>query len=397
VAFFSSANNLIPDDTNNNIDVFVHDFENGLTTRVSGPDGVFPLGVKSTPYGASISSDGQYVAFPSYANTLVMTDTNNEADIFVYDKPTETYERVSIASDGTEASSWSISPALSADGRYVAFASIADNLITGDGNYSIDVFVHDRITRETSRVSQASDGTPGNYGSQCPSISSDGNSIAFRSFANTLVLGDTNDQEDVFVRKVNSQETIRVSANSVGVQGNNDSDCPSISGDGQLIAFSSFASNLVISDTNNFSDVFIHDLATGETDQVSVSSDGTQGNGNSLNPKISANGQYITFESYATDLIAGDTNNYCGVNFLDNCKDIFVRDLMTSQTFRVSITHVGSEANGISLSPSISGDGNVVVFQSEASNLVSGDTNAQDDIFAYAVAASYIYLPLVQR
>jgi Tol biopolymer transport system component len=184
-------------------------------------------------------------------------------------------ERVSVASDGSEGNDYSAYPSISADGRYVAFESWASNLVDGDTNYSYDVFVHDRWTGETTCVSIASDGTHGNNFSYSPSISANGRYVAFSSDANRLVSGDTNNSTDVFVHDRWTGETTRVSIASDGTQGNDVSSDPSISADGRFVAFQSSASNLVISDTNNASDIFVHDRQAGETSIVSIASDGT--------------------------------------------------------------------------------------------------------------------------
>jgi Tol biopolymer transport system component len=189
-------------------DVFVHDHMTGVTTRVSvASDGTQGDGKSG---GASISDDGRYVVFSSNATNLVSGDTNNYcawngsnnncSDVFVHDRVTGETIRVSVTSDGTQGNHDSFSPAISADGRYISFDSIADNLVLGDTNDSSDIFVHDRVTSETTRVSVSSDGIQGNDESQTPSISVDGRYVAFSSWANNLVVGDTNAEPDVFVR-----------------------------------------------------------------------------------------------------------------------------------------------------------------------------------------------------
>jgi len=218
-------------------------------------------------------------------------------------------QRVSVASGGTQGNGDSGCPSISADGRYVAFQSYASNLVPGDTNEVGDVFVHDRLTGQTTRVSVASDGTEGNDYSRRPSISADGRYVAFASLASNLVPGDTNGTWDVFVHDRLTGQTTRVSVASGGAQGNSGSWCPSISADGRYVAFQSYASNLVPGDTNGVLDVFVHDRLTGQTTRVSVASDGTQGDSYSFGSSISADGRYVAFSSLASNLVPGDTND----------------------------------------------------------------------------------------
>jgi len=374
VAFHSIADNLVSGDTNENRDIFVHDRETGETTRVSvASDGTQSNGFSYQP---SISSDGRYVAFVSYASNLVPGDTTSGiGDIFVHDRETGETTRVSVSSDGTQSNSSSYVPSISADGRHVAFYSDASNLVSGDTNGSGDIFVHDRDTGETTRVSVSSDGTQGNSASDYPSISADGRQVAFYSDASNLVSGDTNGFGDIFVHDQETGETTRVNVSSDGTQSNDDGRAPSISGDGRYVAFWSGADNL-ISEDYGLNDIFVHDRETGETTRVNVSSDGTHSNVCSFYPSISTDGRYVAFYSAASNLVTGDTNEL---------GDIFVHDRRTGETTRVSAASDGSQCNEHSWFPSLSGDGSYVAFQSEATNLVPGDTNGVNDIFVSTV------------
>src|SRR3990170_5617 len=237
-------------------------------------------------------------------------------------------ERVSISSSQTEGNNSSYRPSVSSDGRYVAFDSLAGNLVTGDTNGYSDVFVYDRQTGLTQRVSLTSGGVQGNNHSYRPSLSSDGRYVAFDSLAGNLVTGDTNGYSDIFVHDRQTGVTQRVSLTSGGVQGNNHSYRPSISSDGRYVAFDSLASNLVTGDTNGYSDIFVHDRQTGLTQRVSLTSGGVQGNNHSYRPSISSDGRYVAFDSLASNLVTGDTNGY---------SDIFVHDRQTGLTQRVSL------------------------------------------------------------
>jgi Tol biopolymer transport system component len=372
VSFWSSASNLVEGDTNGFPDVFMHDRSTGETTTVSiASDGVQANGESGW---SSISLVGRYAAFESWASNLVISDTNGASDIFVHDRDSGMTTRVSVASDGTQGNRGSTRPSISADGRYVAFESSASNLVSGDTNGRVDIFVHDLTTGETIRVSVASDGTQANNWSYTPSISMDGRYVAFESSATNLVIGDTNGYHDIFVHDLITGDTSRVSIASDGVQANDSSLWPSISMDGSFVAFASVASNLVISDTNIFPDIFVYSRSTMETIRVSIASDGTQANLSSGEPSISADGRYVAFVSEATNLVLGDTN---GVT------DIFVHDIITGETTRVSVGSDGTQGNGFSFYPSISEDGCSVTFDSLASNLVSGDTNGATDVFVY--------------
>ena len=204
------------------------------------------------------------------------------------DSPATT--RVSVDSSGAQSDGSSSASSISADGRFVAFDSDATNLVDGDTNGFADIFVHDRQTDKTTRVSVRSDGTEGNGSSYNPSTSADGRFVAFDSNATNLVTGDTNGWYDIFVRDRQMATTARVSVDSAAAQGNGNSGGASISGDGRYVAFQSDATNLVTGDTNGRVDIFVHDRQTGTTDRVSVDSAGTEGNGSSKYPSISATG-----------------------------------------------------------------------------------------------------------
>lgn len=373
VTFRSAATNLVPGDTNTHFDIFVRDRQGGAVSRVN----VDSAGgqANSSGYYPTISADGRFVGFQSDATNLVPGDTNNAYDIFVHDRQSGVTSRVNVDSAGTQANANSFSLSISADGRFVAFDSEASNLVAGDTNNQSDVFVHDRQSGVTSRVSVGNAGTQANLGSFEPSISANGRFIAFQSNATALVAGDTNNAMDIFVHDRQSRITTRVSVDSAGLQTNGpvivNSD-PSISGDGRFVAFQSNAPNLVAGDTNYFIDIFVHDRQTAITSRVNVDSAGSQANRGSYNPTISADGRFVGFQSDATALVGGDTNNQ---------SDIFVHDRQNRTTTRVSVDNLGDQANGGSYTPFVSADGRFVAFNSEAGNLVPGDTNLNLDIF----------------
>src|SRR3989441_47631 len=230
-----------------------------------GAQGNGSSGLIGFAFPPALSADGRFIAFVSLATSLVAGDTNGATDVFVRDRQTGTTERVSVASDGTESNDASLGSALSADGRLVAFQSDATNLVPGDTNSATDVFVHDRQTGMTERVSVASDGTQANNASSYPVLSADGRFVAFDSAATDLVAGDTNGASDVFVHDRQTGTTERVSGASDGTQGNDASAGPALSADGRLVAFHSTATNLVAGDTNRAYDVFVHELMVSTT------------------------------------------------------------------------------------------------------------------------------------
>ncbi|MFN0009809.1 MAG: TolB family protein [Planctomycetota bacterium] len=373
VAFVSAATNLVPGDVGPWDDIFVRDLQTGTTQRVS----ISTAGVEGNSYSAypSISDDGRHVAFASFAANLVAGDTNGTWDIFVHDRQSATTERVSVDSSEMQADDDSSErPWISADGLYVAFASSATNLVAIDTNGFPDVFVRDLQGGTTERVSVDSSGAEANgFGSFCAAISSDGRFVVFTSHATNLIAGDTNGWLDYFIRDRLNSTTEIVNISSDGAQGNN-SNGPdaAVSADGRYVAFESASTNLVAGDTNGLLDVFVRDRQSGTTERASIDSGGIQANNNSRNPAISADGRYVAFASDAANLVAGDSN---GV------QDVFVRDRQSATTQRVNLHSDGTQANSESAYPSISGDGRYVSFRSSATNLVPGDTNGSDDVF----------------
>lgn len=375
VAFESEATNLVSGDTNGVQDIFVQDRNTGSTERVSVDSSGVQGNAKSEQ--PSISADGRYVAFVSAASGLVAGDTNGVRDVFVRDRTTGTTTRVSADSSGAQGNDKSDWPSISGDGRYVAFASVATNLVlndtnhvnfgcgTGNFNQCYDTFVHDRTTGTTTRVSVMSSGAQAQCCSYEPSISADGRYVAFRSGSPDLVSGDTNLKDDIFLHDRTTGSTTRISVSSSGGQANLESSMPEISDDGRYVAFSSMASNLEPGDLNGNGDVFVRDLTLGVTTRVSKGGEfGDQGGGT---PSISGNGRYVSF-TYAT-----------GTDALP--AGIMVFDRPTGITYRVSRSSSEEAANRFSTGSSMSFDGRFVTFFSEASNLVSGDTNGVNDVF----------------
>jgi len=405
-AFASDATNLVNGDNNGFTDIFVYDRVLNVTERVS----VSSSGeeANSNSFEPSISGDGRYVAFVSISTNLVANDTNGYADIFVHDRLLKVTERISIAIDGEQGNSSSSEPSISADGRCVAFSSLASNLVLNDTNNWGDVFVYDRISGTTERVSISTSGEeqlmPANsliYDDYEPSISADGRYVAFSSWASNLVSDDNNNSKDVFIRDRLLKVTERASISSTGEEANAGGSEPSISADGRYVAFSSGATDLAVNDNNPWSDIFVHDRQTGITERISTFSSGEETI--SHNPSISADGRYVAFRSIKAE-IGGLANlslqrisdrNYIGKYGFNKNYNLFATDLVTKydnvfvhdQTLKIteciSISCTGEESDAISHEPSISADGRCVAFSSLASNLVLDDNNKFKDVFVY--------------
>jgi Tol biopolymer transport system component len=421
-----------------------------LATELLSPRdlSLFPTTANSGSGGPASSTDGRYVAFASSSNDIVAGDTNRRADVFVYDRASGTMQRVSVSTAGAQANSDSFDPSISADGRLVAFTSMASNLVANDTNGGLDVFVHDRQTHTTTRVSVSTSGAQASAGatpadSSSPSISADGRYVAFLSNATNFVSGAATAINRVYLRDRQASTTNAVSVSSGGTLANQSSSEPTISADGNIVAFASGATNLVANDTNGVLDVFVRNRAAATTSRVSVDSSGAQANGSSLSPALSADGRYVVFTSSATNLVAGVP---------DPQLEIYLRDRQTNTTTFVSTLPSGFNDIGDAGEPSISADGNIIAyraltaddfppvwqifianrqtggvrqvtfgpstasadfsgstqptvsgngryvfFSSSAYNLVDGDGNDANDVFAFDNAASTISLVSISK
>jgi flagellin-like hook-associated protein FlgL len=238
-----------------------------------------------------------------------------------------------------------------------------------------DVFVKNLDTGVVTRISTDASGTQVFGESWSASFSPDGRYVAFSSAATNLVPGDTNGVDDAFIKDLETGAVTRISTDSLGAQAlGGHTYNVSFSADGQSVVFESSATNLVSGDTNTRYDIFIKNLTTGAVTRVSTDSSGGQMmTGNSNSPSLSADGRFVVFHSQASALVPGDTNAQT---------DVFLKDLKTGEVTRLSTNDAGAEAvAGDSFYPLFSPDGRSVVFESAASNLVAGDTNASADIF----------------
>jgi len=322
-----------------------------------------------------ISADGRFTCFRSSSPDLVPGDTNGAADIFVHDRLTGQTTRVSVDSAGGQANGNSSQSDISATGRYVVFESSATNLVVGDTNATTDIFCHDRQTAQTTRVSLGASSQQALLLCQKCSISADGRFVAFQSNDNALVPGDICVNTDIFLRDRQLGTTLLVSASNTTGQTFTPRFDPKVSDDGSTVVFDSAADDLVSNDTNGLRDVFAWSRLSGAITLVSLTSGGAQGNQQSLEANVSADGRYVVFSSAASNF-GGGAGNFGQF-------DIFVRDRTTNQTSCVSIATGGAGANGFAQGGTITDDGRFVAFWSDAANLVSDDTNGVYDCFLH--------------
>ncbi len=372
IAFSSQATNLVVGDENGQRDAFLRNRALGTTRRIS--NGLLGHESNGPSRDTAIAGEGRFVAFWSAAANLVIGDNNNRGDIFVYDRLTQVITRESITTDGAQANGTSLNPSISADGRFVAFESLATNLVPGDTNGVMDVFIRDRDLRITVRASVSHlDGDQGNGASMQPAMSTDGRWVAFTSSASNLVFSDLNGVDDVFIHDRVTDETIRVSVDSNGIEGNGTSNEAHIGGDGgQFIVFKSEASNLSSLDDNNQADIYMHDRRARTTILVSIGNDGLIGNSGSNNPVITEDGRFVAFDSRATNMVTHDTNDR---------PDVFLRDLFEASTRLMSRSKQGVQAEFGSKLPDITAAGEFIVFESKSGGLVPGDINGVTDVF----------------
>ena len=371
IAFESEKSDLVANDTNTSEDVFLHDKSTGKVTRISVRSNEGEA-LNGDSNDASISANGRWIAFESDADNLVTGDTNGQSDVFVRDRVAGTTKRISVKSNGAQVTdNDSTNPAISADGRFITFESQSETLVPNDTNAVQDIFVHDRSTGKTRRVNLRSNGAQALLeDSEDPAISATGRFVVFETDAANLVTGDSNGFVDVFVHDRSTRQTRRVSVKSNGAQATGGhSDTPSISGSGRFVAFESGATNL---DSNGFIDVFVFDRDTTTLKRMSVHTNGTASNGDSLNPRISTNGRMVVFVSNATNLSGSDN---------DNVLDVYVRDRNTSKTRLLSLSSTGVKGDGESSDARVSGDGRFAAWGSAATNLVANDTNDVTDVF----------------
>lgn len=381
IAFQSGATNLVAGDTNARRDVFVRDRQAGTTRRVSLSSAEHQNnGASGAP---ALSTNGRFVAFDTTATNLLSGDTNRRRDVVVRDRKTGTTSRVSLADDEGQGHGQSYDASISAGGRYVVFSSYASDLVPGDDNRSLDVFVRDTKLGTTTLVSVSTSGELGEVGGSSPELSSDGRYVAFQSFSKNLVAHDTNRTDDVFVRDLARGTTRRVSVSSSEKQASGGAYQPAISPRGRYVAFVAYSADLVRGDTNRSDDVFVRDRELGTTRRVSLTNAGRQANDSSQEPVISTQGRFVAFSSFASNLVLGDATRVMGRPEDVRDEDVFLRDRKLGTTRMASVSTSGLKGDWGSYGPAITSEGGAVAFSSYAKNLVRGDTNNAYDVFVW--------------
>jgi Tol biopolymer transport system component len=287
-------------------------------------------------FDPSINGDGRYVVFESN-KALIENKNVNHNDIYIHDRLTGTTELISYALNQTYGNESSFHPAVSADGRFVAFASRASNLINGDHNEWEDIFVRDLNNRVTERISISTNGVESDDSSFYPTISGDGRYVAYESYATNLIDGKpvTSDASYIYLYDRSSEETIRIEVDGEPVKASS----PQLSANGEFLVFSSYSSQIVPGDENNDSDIFLYHIESGEFERVSLTSSGIESNGRSSYPTISADGNYISFTSDASDLAEG-TEAYK--------ERIYLRNRLTGTTEHVTVGLNGADPDSYS-------------------------------------------------
>ena len=378
LVFQTEASNSFLADSNAAVDIWRQNRADGALQRVSltGSAGA----TDGASFGAAISADGRHIAFTSIATNMLAGDTNLMADVFRRDMDTGALLLVSANRDGVSGNNVSFGAAISGDGTKIAFLSAATDLVAGDLNGAIDVFLRDLATNSLRLVSSAADGGQGNAGAlNRPAISADGRFVAFDSSASNLVADDGNARDDVFLKDMLTGAIARVSTAADGTPQNGSFQGtlrPVISADGRFVVFASSATNLVAGDSNNAIDIFRRDMQTGAIERVSVTQGGVQGNADSLDAAISADGRHIAFTSLAANFAADDR---------PLSADIFLKDMQTGALVLLSRTASGVPGLGESINAAISADGLRVAFASTVPDLVAGDANARQDVFEAAL------------
>jgi len=361
-------------------DVYLHDVILNQTFLISRNNLGFS-GNSESRY-PSISGDGTKIVFSSSASDLVPNDNNGKMeDVFLYDVISDEISIISVSTNGEQKNESSIMPSISDNGRYVAFASTCDFFDTTSRAYQI--YVRDLLLGSTVLASISNEGTVADHNSYSPSVADDG-SVVFITQATTLIDFDTNNLDDVYHHNLQTGDTQLVSISSTGGVANNNSYIPDISSNGQFVAFCSNASNLVANDYA-WTDCFLRDLLTHDTHLVSVTSEGfPAGSGSGIS--ISSDGSFLAFEGNLMYL----GESYGGLPL------IFVLDINTNEYYLASMSNNFVTSNGDSLFPEISGDGHSVAFVSYGKNLFNGDTNNVADVFLHKHPFVTL-IPIIQK
>lgn len=360
MAFQSKASNLAPGHPTRAVQIYVRDLGTGLTELVSVNDSGEIA--DHSAYDPAISDNGRFVAFHSTAKNL--GDPNGADNAYVHDRLNNKTTIASIAMDGGSPNNRSYRVDVSDDG-VVAFVSRATNLVPDPQGRGHHIYIYDPSVGRVERMSESDDGTPGNGISTDPKISADGRHIAFSSESTNLISGDSNGDIDVFVRDRNSGTIEFAAVATDGGQGNHVSTQASISADGRFVAFMSYATNLVPNPLvySLVGSVYVRDRHTGSTQNVGVENTGFRAGGTLVRPNISPDGRYVSFGSTARNL---------GLSYSERKADwqVYVHDRVTGTTEPVSVNSAGEEADSRTNISAVSGDGRYVGFESYANNLI---------------------------
>lgn len=370
VAFESEATNLDPADSDMIRDIYVKDLVSGDIILASTSD----TGVKGNgeSRNATLSADGTTVAFESKATNLDPADTDVRWDVYVKDVTGGDIALASTSDIGIKGNDDSAEPSLSADGSTVAFNSYANNLDPADLDFGWDVYVKDLASGDIMVASTSNTGTKGNYPSGAHlSLSADAGRVAFFSLASNLHPWDNDTVGDVYVKDLVTGEIVLASTSDDGVKGNAGSGQPTLSADGSTVAFMSMATNLDPGDTDSYYDIYVKDVDGWEIQLASTSDEDVKSNNVNWSPDLSADGTTVAFQSGATNLDPADTST----NW-----DVYVKDLASGDILLASTADDGTHGNGISLSASMSANGSTVAFYS-TSPLDEADTDSDDDVY----------------
>lgn len=377
IAYSSAADDLVAGDTNGAYDVYLFNRADASTTRLShATDGGEP---DSDCYGAVLSGGGRFVVFESRASNLVTQTTNGKLQLYLYDRQKDATSLVSQNAAGAGANGDTQHAAIDASGRYIAYVSVATDLVAGDTNGAADVFLFDTRTGATSLVTHAADGSPANSDSYEVAISANGSVIAVSSYATNLIAGDTNGASNVFAIDRRTGQVELVSVNRDGAPADENSNGPRLSPDGSYVGFSSVADDIAGHDDNQVSDVYLRNRAAGVTRLISRAADGESANADSYVESISNRARIVTFFSWSTDLVdAVDTNT---------SPDVFLRDRRTGISL-VSKTPSGAAGDAASDGSVVDLRGRVVAFDSASTDLVRGGANGYFNVYLFRLPAN---------
>ena len=375
VVFEGRADNFVSDASSSTQIILFDKDLNSLSVASKPTSSGDPNGASLNP---NVSDDGNFVVFGSNASNLVETDANSRTDCFLLDRTENEMSLVSVESynvgetptQGNERSCNFATPAVSNDGRIIAFPSLASNLVSGDTNGFVDVFVHSTLSNTTVRVSVSSEGDESDAPINDLDMSGDGRFVVFSTDATTLV-PQTITTDNIFLHDRQTGETKLVSLGVDLFAANGFCLEPRISNDGNYIIYHSIASNLVENDTNGVYDVFLYDRVNETTTRLSKKNNGDETDNQSANGYLSSDARFVAFASLDSEIVDGDD---------DDNMDVFIIDRLSNRTFLGSETNENTFPNGNSTKGFVSDDGTLTTFDSGATNIVSPEPSPTDTL-----------------